>query len=57
MEDGLLLYAAQNDQGQGDFVALTIKDKHVEFRWVQGQCGESAGSGVSASGDTVTVAG
>ncbi|XP_037075728.1 basement membrane-specific heparan sulfate proteoglycan core protein-like isoform X4 [Pollicipes pollicipes] len=36
VEDGLLLYAAQNDQGQGDFVALTIKDRHVEFRYDTG---------------------
>ncbi|XP_043237332.1 basement membrane-specific heparan sulfate proteoglycan core protein-like isoform X3 [Amphibalanus amphitrite] len=36
VEDGLLLYAAQNEQGQGDFVALAIKDKHVEFRYDTG---------------------
>ncbi|XP_023290722.1 basement membrane-specific heparan sulfate proteoglycan core protein [Orussus abietinus] len=31
--DGILMYSAQVDEGLGDFVALVIKDKHVEFRF------------------------
>ncbi|RLU19726.1 hypothetical protein DMN91_008283 [Ooceraea biroi] len=32
-EDGILMYCSQSDEGLGDFAALTIKDKHVEFRF------------------------
>ena len=34
--DGLLLYCAQNEDGQGDFVSLAIKDGRVEFRFDTG---------------------
>ncbi len=30
--DGLLLYAGQNENGQGDFMSLSVKEGHVEFR-------------------------
>ncbi|PBC30144.1 Basement membrane-specific heparan sulfate proteoglycan core protein [Apis cerana cerana] len=32
-EDGILMYCAQSDEGLGDFVALVIKEKRVEFRY------------------------
>ncbi|XP_070153239.1 basement membrane-specific heparan sulfate proteoglycan core protein isoform X5 [Polyergus mexicanus] len=31
--DGILMYCSQNDEGLGDFAALIIKDKHIEFRF------------------------
>lgn len=31
--DGILMYCSQSDEGLGDFVALVIKNKHVEFRY------------------------
>lgn len=31
--DGILMYCSQNDEGLGDFAALVIKDRHVEFRF------------------------
>ncbi|XP_050453317.1 basement membrane-specific heparan sulfate proteoglycan core protein isoform X8 [Cataglyphis hispanica] len=31
--DGILMYVSQNDEGLGDFAALIIKDKHIEFRF------------------------
>ncbi|XP_046613235.1 basement membrane-specific heparan sulfate proteoglycan core protein isoform X7 [Neodiprion virginianus] len=31
--DGILMYCAQNNEGLGDFVALVIKDRHVELRF------------------------
>lgn len=31
--DGILMYCSQSDEGLGDFAALIIKDKHVEFRY------------------------
>ena len=31
VSDSLLLFAAQNYDGSGDFLSLTIKDKHLEF--------------------------
>ena len=30
--DGILVYAGQNENGQGDYVSLSVKDGHVEFR-------------------------
>jgi Laminin G domain. len=32
-EDGILMYISQNDEGLGDFAALIIKNRHVEFRF------------------------
>ncbi|XP_075211994.1 terribly reduced optic lobes isoform X4 [Lycorma delicatula] len=34
--DSILLYSAQNDYGLGDFVSLSIKDQHIEFRFDTG---------------------
>lgn len=31
--DGILMYCSQSDEGYGDFVALVIKDRLVEFRF------------------------
>lgn len=31
--DGILMYSSQSDEGLGDFAALIIKDKYVEFRF------------------------
>lgn len=36
VKDSLLVYAAQTDDGQGDFSSLTIKEKHIEFRFDSG---------------------
>uniref|UniRef100_W4VRB4 Putative heparan sulfate proteoglycan 2 n=1 Tax=Corethrella appendiculata TaxID=1370023 RepID=W4VRB4_9DIPT len=32
-EDAVLLYAAESDKAYGDFIAVVIKDKHVELRY------------------------
>ncbi|XP_066260113.1 basement membrane-specific heparan sulfate proteoglycan core protein isoform X1 [Euwallacea similis] len=37
VDDALLLYAAETNEGHGDFVSLTIKDKHLEFRFDNGK--------------------
>lgn len=39
--DCILAYCSQNPEGLGDFIALIVKDKHVEFRF-------DLGSGVTA---------
>ncbi|XP_011864496.1 PREDICTED: basement membrane-specific heparan sulfate proteoglycan core protein isoform X15 [Vollenhovia emeryi] len=31
--DGILMYSSHSDEGLGDFAALVIKDRHVEFRF------------------------
>ncbi|XP_011640582.1 basement membrane-specific heparan sulfate proteoglycan core protein isoform X5 [Pogonomyrmex barbatus] len=31
--DGILMYCSQSDEGLGDFAALVITDRHVEFRF------------------------
>lgn len=31
--DGILMYCSQSEEGYGDFAALVIKDRHVEFRF------------------------
>jgi hypothetical protein len=36
VEDGLLMYAAQTDDGQGDFASVAIREKHLEFRFDTG---------------------
>ncbi|XP_030745032.1 basement membrane-specific heparan sulfate proteoglycan core protein isoform X3 [Sitophilus oryzae] len=35
--DGVLLYAAETNEGHGDFISLSIKDRHLEFRFDNGQ--------------------
>ncbi|CAM1304488.1 HSPG2 (predicted) [Pycnogonum litorale] len=36
VKDGLLMYCAQNENGQGDFVSMAIKDECLEFRFDTG---------------------
>ncbi|KAG5681002.1 hypothetical protein PVAND_010471 [Polypedilum vanderplanki] len=35
-EDGVILYAAESDRAYGDFIAVVVKDKHIEFRYIVG---------------------
>jgi hypothetical protein len=35
-QDGVILYAAESDRAYGDFIAVVIKDKHIEFRYIVG---------------------
>jgi hypothetical protein len=35
-EDGLLMYCAQSEDGQGDFTSLAIREKRLEFRFDTG---------------------
>jgi len=37
VDDSVLLYAAETNEGHGDFVSLTIKDRHLEFRFDNGK--------------------
>ena len=36
LEDSILMYAAQKEDGKGDFMALTINKEHLEFRFDTG---------------------
>uniref|UniRef100_A0A8D8XN55 Basement membrane-specific heparan sulfate proteoglycan core protein n=1 Tax=Cacopsylla melanoneura TaxID=428564 RepID=A0A8D8XN55_9HEMI len=36
VKDGIILYSGQSDDGLGDFISLSIKDKHMEFRFDTG---------------------
>lgn len=36
LTDSIVMYTAQNNDGVGDFAALTIKDRHLEFRFDAG---------------------
>lgn len=33
LADGVILYAAQNHQGIGQFMSVTLKNRQVEFRY------------------------
>lgn len=35
-KDGVILYAAESDRAYGDFIAVVVKDKHIEFRYIVG---------------------
>jgi len=35
-EDGLLMYCSQTEDGLGDYTALSIKDRHIEFQYDTG---------------------
>lgn len=35
-EDGVVLYAAESGKAYGDFMAVVIKDGHVELRYIVG---------------------
>nr|QBP17600.1 heparan sulfate proteoglycan [Recilia dorsalis] len=34
--NGLLLYCSENDDGTGDFISLSIRDRHLEFKFESG---------------------
>lgn len=34
--DGVILYAGESDRAYGDFIAVIVKDKHIEFRYIVG---------------------
>lgn len=36
LTDGVILYAAQNHQGIGQFMSLTLKNRQIEFRYTIG---------------------
>lgn len=36
VKDGIVMYCAQNKNGQGDFVSMAIKDQCLEFRFDTG---------------------
>lgn len=36
LDDGLLLYCGETEEGYGDFVSLAIHNKHLEFRFDAG---------------------
>ena len=36
VQDGLLMYNAQSDEGKGDFISLAIRNARVEFRYNSG---------------------
>ena len=40
VSDGVLMYAAQSGDGQGDFASVAIKDQHLEFRFDTGSGNE-----------------
>lgn len=33
LADSVILYAAQNNQGIGQFMSVTLKDRQIEFRY------------------------
>ncbi|XP_070509893.1 basement membrane-specific heparan sulfate proteoglycan core protein isoform X10 [Chironomus tepperi] len=35
-QDGVILYAGESDKAYGDFLAVVLKDKHIEFRYIVG---------------------
>lgn len=36
VEDGILLYSSETEEGHGDFISLAIREKHLEFRFDAG---------------------
>ncbi|KAG5900605.1 hypothetical protein JTB14_017460 [Gonioctena quinquepunctata] len=36
LEDGVLLYCSETEEGHGDFMSLAVRDKHLEFRFDSG---------------------
>ncbi|XP_057651724.1 basement membrane-specific heparan sulfate proteoglycan core protein-like isoform X29 [Diorhabda carinulata] len=36
LEDGILLYCSESEEGYGNFISLAIKDRHLEFRFDAG---------------------
>lgn len=48
LDDGLILYNAQQQDGRGDFMAIMIKDGYLEFRFDTGS-GENIITGTRSS--------
>ncbi|XP_072390119.1 basement membrane-specific heparan sulfate proteoglycan core protein isoform X28 [Diabrotica undecimpunctata] len=44
LEDGILLYCGESEEGYGNFISLAIRDRHLEFRF-------DAGNGVTVMRD------
>jgi dystroglycan 1 len=36
LDDGLVLYSGQNEDGSGDYVVILMKDGYLEFRYNAG---------------------
>ncbi|XP_074025385.1 basement membrane-specific heparan sulfate proteoglycan core protein isoform X7 [Leptinotarsa decemlineata] len=36
LEDGILLYCGETEEGHGDFISLAVRDRHLEFRFDSG---------------------
>lgn len=36
LDDGLVLYSGQNEDGSGDYVVILMKDNYLEFRYNTG---------------------
>lgn len=36
LNDGILLYSGETEEGHGDFVSLAIRDRRIEFRFDAG---------------------
>lgn len=36
LKDGVILYIAESEMANGDFAAVTLKNKHIEFRFNTG---------------------
>lgn len=46
--DGILMYVSQSEEGLGDFAAIIVKNKHVEFRF-------DVGSGIAVIRSNIIV--
>lgn len=36
VSDGILLYAGETEEGDGEFASLAIRNRHIEFRFDNG---------------------
>lgn len=36
VNDGILLYSGETEEGHGNFISLAIRDRHIEFRFDAG---------------------
>lgn len=43
VDDGILLYSSETEEGHGDFISLAVHDKHLEFRFDAGNGKKSRG--------------
>lgn len=55
MMDGLLMYCAQNEQGDGDFASLALRNKKLEFRFNTGTGTATLTSDEIAPGEWIKV--